>query len=239
MSDESTEPKSPLAKRGFLFAAIGVGAIGLAAVVAITAAITGGGGDPTPAPTPEPTTPAISAQDQSVCGLPGFDTEGTLTAAPVTDWELVGTVAAPTDPKGAGPGEVDDDGFRSCYAHTPPGALYAAANFVALGTDATLGPRLIELVAEGPGKGRVERQSTGGSSGDRAQIAGFRIGSYTGNAATVDLVLNYSSGTLVSLPLKLTWEAGDWKLVLADDGSLPLSPAQLENLGGYIPWAGA
>ena len=35
MSDEPTEPKSPFAKRGFVFAAIGVGAIALAAVVAL------------------------------------------------------------------------------------------------------------------------------------------------------------------------------------------------------------
>jgi hypothetical protein len=73
----------------------------------------------------------------------------------------------------------------------------------------------------------------------RAQAAGFKIDAYDASSATVDLALNYNTGSLVSLPVKLVWEAGDWKLVLTDSGELPLKPAQLQSLGGYIPWAGA
>jgi hypothetical protein len=243
MSDESTEPKSPFAKRGFLFAAIGVGAIGLAAVVAITAAIVGGGGDPAPTPAPTPSAPTVSAEDMSVCGLAGFEAESSLATAPDTSWELVGTVAAPTDPKGAGPGVLEDDGFRSCYAHTAEGALYFAVNYIAIGTDATIRNRLPELVEPGPGRDALiaagEASAGDETSSQRAQVAGFKVAAYSGSAATIDLALNYSDGRLISAPIKLVWADGDWKLVLTEAGQLPLAPGALENLGGYIPWAGA
>lgn len=194
---------------------------------------------PNPSPTSPPTNgPGPSAGDESVCGLEGFETTSSLEAAPDVRWELVGTVAAPTDPD-VGPGVVDD-GFRSCFAHTAEGALFAAVNFVALGTDATTGPRLVELVAPGPGRDALEAAGSSGSpSSFRAQVAGYAISNYSAEAVTVDLALNYSTGDLVSLPLKFVWAEGDWKLQMTDDGRLPLSPAPINNLGGYTPWSGA
>lgn len=198
---------------------------------------------PHPSPTSNPTNgPGPSAGDESVCGLEGFETTSSLEAAPEVRWELVGTVAVPSDPD-IGPGVVDPDGFRSCYAHTAEGALYFAVNFLAIGTDSTLNARLIELVAEGPGRDALEEAMSetpgAGSSNYRAQIAGFKIGQYDGYAATIDLAVNYSDGRLVSVPLKLVWEDRDWKMVFDSTGQLPLSPVQLQNLGGYIPWSGA
>uniref|UniRef100_UPI003D31E9D4 hypothetical protein n=1 Tax=Agromyces sp. GXS1127 TaxID=3424181 RepID=UPI003D31E9D4 len=194
---------------------------------------------PTTAPTAS--APTVADADKSVCGLSGFETESSLTAAPDNDWELVGTMAAPVDKTGAGPGSIEDDGFRSCYAHTAEGSLFAAVNFLAIGTDATLRPRLVDAVQEGPGRDSLEEaaQNAGETSSSRGQVAGFKIGAYDGSSATVDLAINYSDGQLVSLPLKLTWEDGDWKMVVSETGGLPLAPAALQNLGGYIPWAGA
>jgi hypothetical protein len=99
--------------------------------------------------------------------------------------------------------------------------------------------KLTSLVA--PGEGREAAPSGGATSSSsfRAQVAGFTIGSYDGTNAVIDLAINYSDGQLVSLPIKLLWSEGDWKVVLSADGSLPIAPAPLESLGGYIPWAGA
>ena len=240
MSDDSTQPSNPFASRGFIAAAIVIGVILLAGVVVLVTALTAPH-TPVAQPTSTPSGPVASGDDKSVCGLKGFETESSLTAAPThTKWELVGTVATPTDPNGPGPGRIDSDGFRSCFAHTAAGALYASVNFIALGTDGTLRPRLTELVADGPGKDAIASSDpNAGSDSARAQLAGFKVDSYDGGSATVDLALNYNTGDLVSVPIKLVWEAGDWKLVLAEDGSLPLKPAQLQSLGGYIPWAGA
>lgn len=241
----TADSRSPFRSRGFIVAAIIVGVIILAAIVVlVTSLARGGDNTATPAPSPSSpasASPATSAQ-ASVCGLPGFETSSSLTAAPNNKWELVGTVAAPIDPA-VGPGIVKNDGFRYCYAHTAEGALFAAVNYAAVGTDATLASQQPALVASGPGRDALKAlsaQSSGTSTGgQRAQVAGFKIASYTADATTVDLALNYSQSGLVSLPLKLIWEEGDWKVVLTNTGQPPLAPAPLQNLGGYMPWGGA
>jgi len=244
MSDGSSTPRNPYTRPGFIVAAVVVAAVVAAAIVVLTSGfLSGPAPTPTVSETPSEDVDEPSAADRSVCGLDGFERSSSLDAAPENDWELVGTVAAPTSPA-SGPGVIDDDGFRSCFAHTAEGALFAAVNFGALGTDATLASRMLELVADGPGRDAVadaiaSSGGAGGLSGLRAQVAGFRIGAYDGDAATVDLAMNYNDGRLISVPLKLIWETGDWKVVFTDAGELPLQPAALSNLGGYIPWAGA
>ncbi|THG29290.1 hypothetical protein [Naasia lichenicola] len=156
---------------------------------------------------------------------------------PDAEWQIVGTVAAPAN-AAAGPGEITDTGFRSCYAHTAAGALFASANFLAMGTDSTLRADLPQLVAEGPGKIAVETVPAERSESARAQIAGFAVTSYSLDAATIDLALAYSDAQLVSLPIKVVWQDGDWKVQLDDTGALPIAPAPLQSLGGYIPWSG-
>ena len=243
----STEPRSPFTRRGFIAAAIVVGIIVLAAIIVLVTMLTRSATN-TPNPTTSPTASTSLTEngaDKSVCGLPGFETKNTLTNAPETKWELVGTIAAPTDPDGAGPGVVQD-GFRSCYAHTAEGALYAAVNLGAMGTDSRLAPELAErFLVPGPGRdAAIARQESGEdtSSGQnlRAQLAGFKISSYAGHEATIDLVFQVSStGQLVSIPTVLQWYHGDWKGVTDENGNNPLKPAQVQNLGGYIPWSGA
>lgn len=240
MSTEDS--RSPFRSRGFVISSIVVALIALAAIIALVSGVFRGQ-EKAAAPTPAPATSAAAAaadEDPSVCGLTGYETTSSLgTTAPSSEWELVGTVAAPTDPA-TGPGTIDSDGFRTCFAHTAGGALFAAVNFVAIGTDATIGPRLIELVAPGPGRDALQAQPADGTASSlRAQVAGYKVASYSGTAATVDLALNYSSGQLVSLPLKLMWSEGDWKVEMTASGDLPLAPAALANLGGYTPWSGA
>jgi hypothetical protein len=226
---------------GFVIAAVVVGVVVLVAVALLGSSLIFGDADdgPPPSASSSSSTPTAGAGEESVCGLDGFETEDTLTEPPDNEWELVGTVAAPVDPQGAGPGRIVD-GLRTCFAHTPEGALFMAVNFAAMGTDASLRDRLPELVA--PGAGRdvlIQENSESIGSSFRAQIAGFSIGAYSTKEATVDLAVNYASGELVSVPMKLSWVEGDWKVVVTDSGEFPLAPAQISNLGGYIPWSGA
>ena len=236
----NTEHRSPFSRPGFIAAATVVGIIVLAAIIVLVTSLNHDTGDNTTPPNnPTSTTPRGDAADKSVCGLDGFENTNTLTQAPENDWELVGTVAAPTEPEGAGPAEIID-GLRTCYAHTAEGALFLAVNFAAMGTDASLRDRLPQLVAPGPGRDAlIAAGSESSGSTLRAQVAGYKIGSYSTKETTVDLAVNYSSGELVSLPLKLVWAEGDWKIQMTDAGVLPLSPAPIANLGGYIPWSGA
>lgn len=237
----STDTPSPFRSRGFIVAAAVVGLIAVIAVIALIAGLFDGNDDatpPTPTSTPAESTTPVADDDPSVCGLTAVEDSSSLTAAPTNTWELVGTMVAPTEAE-VGPGAVDD-GLRSCFARTAEGALFAAVNFVATGTDANLGPRLIDLVAPGPGRDALEAQDSAGSSSSlRAQVAGFKVAAYSADSATIDLALNYSDGSLVSVPLKLQWVEGDWKVEMTASGDLPLAPAGLQNLGGYIPWSGA
>jgi hypothetical protein len=204
-----------------------------------------GGGHATPAVThtssPTDNSGETSA-DKSVCGLPGFTSSGTLKSAPPTKWVLVGTVAAPTERATVGPGVVASDGFRTCYEHTPTGALFATANYLALTSDGRYATDVAtKLLVPGPGQQIAEQQAaTASPDSTRVQIAGFAIDSYSRTNATVDLAItNEANGALFSLPIELKWSGGDWKLVVTDNGQLPLSSAPLSDLGGYVAWSGA
>ena len=237
MSDDSTQPGRPFTSRGFIAAAIVIGVTLLAAVIVLVTSLTAPH-SPVAKPTSSPSGPVASGDNKSVCGLPGFETESSLTAAPDTKWELVGTVAAPTAPK-VGPGKVDSDGFRTCFAHTGEGALFAAINYIAVSSDARNTPRLYELLADGPVHDQLQATpSPGEASSSRLQVAGFKVNAYSASEATVDVAwqVTSSGSQLVSFPTVLRWEHGDWKVVIDKNGP-PFAPSPLQSLGGYTPWA--
>lgn len=236
MSDDNTQPSNPFTRRGFIAAAIVIGVVILAAVIVLVTSFTAP--KPVAQPTSTPSGPVASSSDKSICGLPGFETKSSLTTAPSATWELVGTIAAPTDPK-VGPGIVNN-GLRSCYAHTAAGALFAAVGYIAVGSDARNVPRLYELLADGPVRDQLKATpSPGDPSSDRLQVAGFKVDAYTTSEATIDVAWQVTSAgsALVSFPTVLRWEHGDWKVVIDQIGP-PYAPSPLTSLGGYIPWAG-
>lgn len=246
-SDDSEQ--NPYTRPGFVAAAIVVALVViLAAVLGYRAVAEPDDPDPTtpptssaPAATAAPTESPSAPGGESVCGLEPVELDGTLTAAPDTEWELVGTTAAPSV-EDHGPGEVEEDGFRYCYSQTPTGAVLAAANTAAIGSDPELAAKSVELLAEGPGKDVAAEQAeavAGGSAGGTVQVAGFRFLNYTGTSAKVDLAFRLSTGELVSQPFDLVWEAGDWKLRTADEGQLLSGITQIPDLTGYVLWAGA
>jgi hypothetical protein len=240
----TTEPSNPFRKPGYLAAAIVVGVIVLAAIIVLVTSLAGGGDEPdAPPATAAAPTPTGSANpaDESVCGLEGFEEKTSLDGPPENEWELVGTVAAPIDYSGAGPGVIEQNGFRSCYARTAEGALFAAVGYVAVSSDIRNLDRIPELLAAGPVRDELEQTPPPAEapSDSRLQVAGFKINSYTADEATVDVVYQVTSenGALMSLPTVIKWEDGDWKVVITENGP-PFAPSQVQNLGGYIPWAG-
>jgi hypothetical protein len=246
MSDQS-EQQSPFRSRPFILSVLVVGVIALCAVVVLISNLMGGDDESQSGATPSATSTATAVPsaaadpDPSTCGLEGYETSNTMSAVPDTEWELVGTVAAPTAPDTIGPGVVEANGFRSCFAHTAVGALYAASNVVALGSVSGLGEELTDkLVVEGPGRtAALEQAGSSGAATIRYQIAGYSVLAYDGKTARIDIAVNTGSGDLVSFVQSMEWSEGDWKIVLADDGSALVAPAPLSSLGGYTPWSGA
>ena len=241
-STESTTESNPFTKPGFIIAAALVVALIAAAIVIFL--IPKGQGNAQPAPTESSSavsaSPSASAvAGTSACGLPA-STETALGKAPATKWELVGTMAAPTDPK-VGPGKTDDQGIRSCFAHSPQGALYAAVNLWALGSDPSKERAIAEqLSAKGPGRDAAMKapKTNAPPTTVKVQIAGFNV-SYTANQAVVELAFKADTGALASVRTTLLWQDGDWKGVVSDSGAPLEEPRQVSDLSGFIPWSGA
>ncbi|MCB5275513.1 hypothetical protein BJG92_03064 [Arthrobacter sp. SO5] len=248
-STESTTESNPFTKPRFIIAAALVVALIAAAIVIFLLPK----GEDTAQPATVPSAPAQSASaspsasniaGKSVCGLPA-SSETTLGSAPKSNWELVGKMAAPTDPKTFGPGLTDDSGFRSCFAHSPTGALYAAMNVAALGSSGAseLEMKLADkLLVPGAGRDAAMRETSAGasSSGNSTtiQVQGFLIKSYTASEASVDLAFKTDTGALGHSTLSMRWMEGDWKVKPADDGVTFSNVSQLRDLSGFILWAG-
>jgi hypothetical protein len=241
-STESTTESNPFTKPGFIIAAALVVALIAAAVVIFLLPNGQGNAQPAPAPSESGSSASASAPPadaESVCGLPSTS-ETALGSAPETKWELVGTMAAPIDPK-IGPGKTDDQGIRSCFAHTPTGALYAAVNLWALGSDPSKEPAIAEqLAVKGPGRdaGMKAPPTSAPVSAVKVQVAGFNV-SYTANQAVVELAFKADNGGLASVRTTLLWQDGDWKGVVADNGAPLEEPRQIRDLSGFILWSGA
>lgn len=205
--------------------------------------------DAAPPAQPRTNAPTVTTAEpvlgESVCGL---DATGgtTLTSAPENvEWEFLGGIAAPKSAE-HGPGLVDEQtGVRSCYSHTPEGALLAATSMLAASGDTEL---LMEttraLVLEGPGKQRTidsleDRLDDGDTSSVPIEVAGFRLLSYSPERATVEVVLaaDSSEGKIYQTTASdVVWEDGDWYFEIDADGSGGPIDGQIKDLSGYIPW---
>ncbi|MGT2462968.1 hypothetical protein [Sinomonas atrocyanea] len=145
---------------------------------------------PAAAPSATATATATAQAGQSACGLPAGDQRYPSVGLP-TKWELLGRSAVPTDPKGIGPGKTDGN-VRTCYQHSPTGALYAAAN--AFGASALPNGQTIlfkSLAANSPMRDRYLATPPADGSMDSsttAQIGGFKVVSYTPDSATIGTV---------------------------------------------------
>ncbi|MBU8867881.1 hypothetical protein [Paenarthrobacter aromaticivorans] len=245
-STESSTESNPFTKPGFIIAAGLVVALIAAAVVIFLAPKGQENAQPAPAESTRSVgaSPSASAgSGKSVCGLPASK-DTALGTAPKSKWELVGRMATPTDPKTFGPGVTDDSGFRSCFAQSPTGVLYAAMNVAALGS--TGSPEIVAKLAEkllvpGTGRDNAMREAAATPVSPNAasiQVRGFLIKSYTSSESNVDLAFETDSGALAHLTLSMRWKDGDWKVMPVDDGKTYSGPTQIRDLSGFILWSG-
>ncbi|GAB2723027.1 hypothetical protein ACX801_21020 [Arthrobacter bambusae] len=233
------EDQNPLTKPKFIISAVVVAII--VALGIILALVPKGSGSAAPeastAPASTGSTPSAATEAASVCGLPAGDQSKPATAPADTKWELVGKVAAPTSPKLFGPGKTEPNGLRSCFAHSPTGALYAATNLTALSSSGKAVLVYEQLAVPSPERDAVLRSSpTAVPNSVTAQLVGFTIRSYDSDRAVIDLAFKGSNGSLVSIPVPLQWYGGDWKFVVPATGNT--GSRQIADLSGYIEWAG-
>lgn len=244
MSDENqSESQSPFTRPGFIAAAIVVALIVVFAIILVVVNATGG--NPKAAPTSTATStspgnissPGPASGDKSVCGLGGTELSGSVTAPPSASWKYEGTTAYPASST-YGPGKTDPAGFRYCFQHSPTGALFMAANAVSQGSGSESKPWLSYVLAEGPYRSQLLNQgSPSNNAGTRTSVAGFRVLSYDGRTASVDLAVQVatSNGTVtLSSVYSLTWVDGDWKV--STNTATPIDVAPIPNVAGYTTW---
>jgi hypothetical protein len=195
-------------------------------------------------PVTAPPASSLPAGSGSVCGL---DATGgrTLTRAPKVAWAPIGATDAPSSAE-HGPGRIDGTTrVRSCYSHTPEGALLAAVNLLASSADPEL---LLETTrqqtVDSPGKkvalAQIQQRIEDGGPGIPMEVAGFRLLSYSQEEATVEVVMSFDDGenlTHVTTGADLVWQGGDWKFVLADDGTGGPVSGKVSDLSRYVLWS--
>jgi hypothetical protein len=179
---------------------------------------------PTGSPTPEP-----GWRDLGCNGTRGDTTIPSL--PPKVTWDPVGTMSAPRSPD-LGPAKID--GFaRTCFQHSPSGALAAATNFTVVSWTvptrnrlAVLGP----LVTAGEVRTEIVGAETGPTGGARivaAHVEGCA-------PERCNLVIAFSVGSqLVATSLSMVWAGGDWRL----DGTANEPATAIDAVPpGYLAW---
>lgn len=233
MTNSSEEHKRRPSERKLISAAL-IGILLTAAITVIIVRASHGG--------PVSAGPAKqSTARSSTCGLKD-GAQSIPQQAPPSKWRLIGKFAAPSSTS-FGPA-ASSDGVHTCFAHSPTGALFAAANYLADSANPKISKST--LVEHRLYKDR-DSKSSGSSEGDTSakrptlQVSGFRIEDATKNRTSVVIVVRSAEGPAAgqnyALTLTLGWQSGDWRIVVPDGGQPPTSA--ISSLSGYAAWSGA
>lgn len=175
--------------------------------------------------------PRAQAQTSACGALPASTATG-LQGTPDADWRAVADIAVPTHPD-HGPAEMSG-GLLSCYAASPEGAVFAAANIVAMGSTGQTHTMLTDYAVEGPARSAMlaeapvdEEASSGG-----VEFVGFNLRDYTPEAATVEVAFGVDGAAPYGVyAINLVREDDDWKLKIPT--SQELAYTQVSTLDGY------
>ncbi|MEU4391134.1 hypothetical protein [Kribbella sp. NPDC023855] len=208
---------------------------------------------PTDEPTTEPTgTPTTRPTTRPKPGVGGCknknpDQRRPKTAPTAVTWEFEADMLIPLQQEG-GPAVMNSAGVRSCFAHSPTGAVLAA--MVTLGqirnpdlTMAVLQERFVanqgRRVALTEGSATPPTQSP--ETPRMAQFTGFKVIDYLPDRAIIAIAVQLDDAKVASLPVTMAWADGDWKGVLQTDGSFngEAEPDVLQTLDGYVRFGGA
>ncbi|HEX3828196.1 MAG TPA: hypothetical protein VHV82_13095 [Sporichthyaceae bacterium] len=170
-------------------------------------------------------------------------TSAGLTPEPPSDitWELMSGVTIPVS-LSVGPTKTDGP-VRYGFAHTPIGAVLAAANistrYIFAPGDGWL--QVTQRQVE-PSDGRDifinsrrELTDMNPPDGGLGQLAGYRLNHYTPAKARIQIAETFASGVKQTSVLTVVWRNGDWRLVLEPDGGPGPQPTVVNTLASFVP----
>ncbi|MGH3529884.1 MAG: hypothetical protein ACRDQ6_21660, partial [Pseudonocardiaceae bacterium] len=212
--------------------------LGLVVLAGLVVALFGGGHN-------TQNTPPLASSSPGAIAPPDAQLDQTVPTSPPASvrWELYQRVALPYSAT-AGPQTIDGSVARG-YAHTPTGALIAAAQ---IPSRSLLSPgdswrQVVEQqVMPGPGRDRftqLRSQITTDNTPDPrlGQIAGFRFITYTPEIAVIQLATKFTNGHMQVTTTTMQWD-GDWKEALQPDGSDSPTVQAIPDLTGLVGWSG-
>lgn len=175
----------------------------------------------------------------SACGLSAGDQQ----VPAVAPAGRIYTIAPGVDiPVVDGVGPDMRSGISRCFAHSPTGAVLASANWMKWFSSEHRLPEVITaLMAEGEDRDRLARQvddGWDGSTSSPVEIKGFKVDVRGPDEVVVALAVSTgrSNEGLVSWPVLLRWEKGDWKVVAPASNSWGQEPVDSVAQGGFTEW---
>jgi hypothetical protein len=185
----------------------------------------------------------------SVSGAPvpqSLEAEPGLPTSPPSDvtWQTLGKSAVPVS-RSAGPFRVNDK-TAAGYAHTPVGAIVAAAQ-LGLRSDFYAGRPIWEATITEqfvPGRNRdrlLERMRSRApepAGAPLTQIAGFLYQAYSADTAVIGLMFQAigAGDSKFITTVTLQWRGGDWRMVAPPDGAWGSLVHWAEDWTGAVPW---
>jgi hypothetical protein len=161
----------------------------------------------------------------------------------VTGWDVWNRMVVPRSDE-FGPGRVDGDGFRRCFAHSATGAVFAAYHSVAaLADNYRVQVNAAKVLLPGPDADRLLADLAADGVGDGAadapsQLAGFRIIDAGPDRVTVALALRVNDA-YASTTFTMVWHGDDWRVLAPRAGQQFGAPySQLSGLGDFVRWSG-
>lgn len=208
-------------------------------VVLLPASWFGGGSD---GPTEGASLPSVAADSSPVCAeqAPSGSQDGLL----VPSWTMIG--ATPT-PQSATGGPVLQTIPRQCFAHSPEGAVYAAASVLSemsSVTDSSLRKQVVTQRFSHTGDyakvlAAAARPFTAPTA--RTQYVGYQISSADAQVVQLELATRAingpDAGIVNAIGFTMTWENNDWLLVPPPATGLPVR--SLTDFTGFTPWGQA
>ncbi|GAA2836539.1 hypothetical protein [Kribbella solani] len=262
-------------QRGFIAAVIVVGAVVVCGVVWVLAGRTGQpgaqpstspsvvvpSGQPTREPSVPPATPtelpsSSNSSRPTPPPPPNNSTGGCnnpkpdqaiprLLAPPAVSWTFEGDILIPLQAAG-GPATTSSTGVRSCFAHSPTGAVLAAMVMLGQVSNQQIGIEVLETrTMPGPGRAKaiagLKQEMATPQAQVNVQFAGFKVLDYTPGRALIQIAAELENKGIGALPITMVWSHGDWRVQLQEDGSFngQVSPDILSGLNGYVRFSGA
>ena len=205
---------------------------GSGATTTVTAPATGTATKTGPVAGSPATSTGTTSAATNGCGFTdGWSETDAATSAPSVTWDQVSSMAAPTS-KQFGPRKASgpDNAVRTCYQHSPTGAVLAAINIAVGGSDPKASDAVVNAqFTNGPGKQEALSQEAQAGS---ATVAGYQVQACNAAGGCLISVAFSAQGSYVEAVMPMVWRGGDWKVNgnvtgLSDSGAL-------NNLDGFV-----